>query len=138
MNSMPRVQLPKLLGEIAQRLGCIAPFGRQRTFVFGPFLGCRTPKLRRQIEWTFMIDGERGRHEAAPDFRRNRSAADLAKRRVVIASNPHADDKIARESDEQRVPVFLSRTCLSKRGDGQCGAMAGPVVRGGVEEVEYR
>src|SRR6266404_1408611 len=96
-NSVIAKHVIELSCKITQRLRCIAPFGRQRTLEIGT---CRLrTEFGRKCRTARMIDCQGGGHEIAPDLRRYRPAADLSQRLVVVAANPHANDKVARKAD---------------------------------------
>src|SRR6185503_7548844 len=95
-------------------------------------------ECRGQCGAALVVDGQGGGHEIAPDLRRNGPAAHLAERFVVVAADPHPNDEIARETDEERIAILLRRAGLAERGHGEGGAAAGAVVGGGVEQVEHR
>src|SRR5207248_6248291 len=92
----------------------------------------------RQIRAAPVIHRERRGHEIAPDLRRDRSAADLAERLVVVAANPDADDEVAGKADEQGVAILLRSAGLAEGRHRQRRAAAGTVVGGGIEQVEHR
>ena len=92
----------------------------------------------RQVGTAHAIDSERRTHEAAPDLRRDRPAADLAERLIVVAADPHADHQVAGKADEQSVAVRLGRPGLAEGRDGKRGTTAGAIVGGGIEQVEQR
>ena len=56
-------------------------------------------------------------HESAPYLRRNPAAARLAKRCIVVITNPYSDDKTSGEAHKECVAAILARTCLAECGD---------------------
>src|SRR5689334_11625142 len=125
-------QVIELPCKVTQRLRSIAPFGWKRT----PDAGTCRPgaELGRQLRSTGMIDCQGRAHEAAPDLRWDRPSADLSQRLVVVAPDPHANDKVARKADEQRIAIFRGRACLAESWNSQRGSPSGAVVGRGIKE----
>jgi len=84
-----------------------------------------------------MVHRQGSGHEAAPDVRGHCPTADSAKRLVVVATDPHSDDQIAREADEQGIAIFLGRSGLAEGRNGKRRAASRAVVGCGIEEVEH-
>src|SRR5437763_2845707 len=93
-------------------------------------------KVGRKCGTGAMVNCQCRAHEIVPELCGYGPAANLPEGLVVIATDPHPDDKVAGESDEQCIPIFLRRARLAERRYRQRGAAARALVGRGIEEVE--
>src|SRR5918993_5839434 len=132
-------QLLKLADDLPKRLRAFAPLlGKRALAILARLHALRDLELCRQVGTRAAVDRKGRAHEVAPDLSRDGAAADSpAKRLVIVPADPDSHDKVARETDEERVAIILAGSRLAERGDRHCGAPARPIVRRRVEKVEH-